>query len=103
MFLASRQRPWLATHAAIVLVVLAIAAVAHFGHHLLDPHCDSGPGPNSGPCASCSVIHGGALAENAAAVAPCAPVRHGELALPEVLAPVATVPADCAPRAPPLA
>jgi hypothetical protein len=92
----------LAQLAILAVTVLALGAAAHFEHHLIGPDCDSGHAPTSHPCASCSVLHGGTLAEvGVAAAAPIAS-RPGEHSPRGILAPVTPALASCAPRAPPL-
>lgn len=89
--------------ACFALALLAIGGAAHLRHHLEDPTCDAGPGPESHACASCTGLHGGALADAALAdlparivwqpVAPAAAPAHR----------ARDIACDAAPRAPPLA
>ena len=97
----SSNRIHLAWAATLAIALLALGAAAHFEHHLLAPDCESG-GPTSHPCASCSVLHGGTLAEVGVAAAPPAPSHTTDPSHREKLAPVGSAPACCAPRAPPL-
>jgi hypothetical protein len=89
-------------NAVLAIALLALGALGHFGHHLLDPTCVDGGTPFSHPCASCSVLHGAAIAEHHVAIEPSCPSRPSELRLPEKTAPRAAIPLRCAPRAPPL-
>ena len=90
-------------HAALLaMAVLALGAAAHFEHHLLGPDCESDSAPTSHPCASCSVLHGGTLAEVGVAAAPPAPTHSTEYSTPEAVVLHAAAPARCVPRAPPL-
>jgi hypothetical protein len=84
------------------MVLLALGTAAHFEHHLLGSDCDNGSTPRSHPCASCSVLHGGTLAETGIAAIPPAPSHPTEAPPPEIIAPIAMVRGLCAPRAPPL-
>lgn len=98
----SQARGGLARAAALAIVLLALGAAAHFEHHLLGPDCESGPTSSSHPCASCSVLHGGTLAESTVTgIAPTAS-RPTESHNPGTVAPAATIPGSCAPRGPPL-
>jgi hypothetical protein len=85
----------------LALLLFAAGSAAHFGHHLLDPDCDSRP--NHATCASCSALHGG-VTEATAADAP----TLGAPAAPLVLAaqaeePELALPRLTSPRAPPRA
>jgi hypothetical protein len=87
----------------VLLALLCAGAAAHFEHHLLEPLCGDGQGPQGHLCLSCSVLHGGAVVEDTAAVA----VPRANLEpLDATPAARAALPApDCltAPRAPPSA
>jgi hypothetical protein len=85
----------------LALLLFAAGSAAHFGHHLLDPDCDSRP--DHATCASCSALHGG-ITEATAADAPA----PGAPAVPHVLAaivaePDLALPRLTSPRAPPRA
>lgn len=64
--------PWWAA-AFLALAVFVLGAASHFHHHLVDPHCEQGPASESHPCVACSSLHGAAVAEGLATVAPAAP------------------------------
>jgi len=89
--------------ACFALAMLAIGGTAHLRHHLEEPDCDAGPGPESHACASCAGLHGGAIAEDALADLPARAFSQA-LVVPAAPAPRACDTAfDAAPRAPPLA
>jgi hypothetical protein len=89
--------------AMFALALLACGGAAHLQHHIDDPSCESGPAPESHACASCSNLHGGAVAEDApsagGALAAWMPLRICDATDPTLRA---THDAG-APRAPPLA
>jgi hypothetical protein len=108
MFVITRRRrigarTRLLLSACFALTMLAVGGAAHLRHHLDDPTCDSGPGPESHACASCSGLHGGAMAAEALAVTPSeavwSPVAPAAVCAPDVR----SAGTDAAPRAPPLA
>jgi hypothetical protein len=85
----------------LALLLLAAGSAAHFGHHLLDPDCDSRP--NHATCASCSALHGG-LTEATMTEAPALGVPEAPLVLAAVAAePQFALPRVTSPRAPPRA
>jgi hypothetical protein len=83
------------------LTLLVLGAVAHLGHHLLDPACADG-GSSAHPCV-CSVLHGAALAAADVEVGPSAPSPSIELCIAVHAAPTVSPWSACAARAPPLA
>lgn len=85
----------------ILLLLLAAGATAHFGHHLLDPDCDSDPRPTHATCLACSALHGG-VALGAAAEPPVlgAP-QHASASAPVDAAPALATPRLFSSRAPP--
>lgn len=83
--------------------MLAIGGAGHLRHHLEDPHCDSGLGPETHACASCVGMHGGAIAEAALTDLP-ARFCWSPLTPPAAPAPrVRDAAGAAAARAPPLA
>jgi hypothetical protein len=99
--LAARAR--LVFTACFALTMLAVGGAAHVRHHLEDPACDSGPAPESHACASCSNLHGGAMAAETPAVVPSPIVWSPGPVAAVVTPPIRAAVADPAPRAPPLA
>lgn len=97
----SRLRHRLSTHATLALVLLGLGTIVHFGHHLLDPACADGR-QGSTPCA-CAAMHGAAISAGETAVAPISTPLQREIVEPANLVVTTSVPARCAPRAPPLA
>jgi hypothetical protein len=85
----------------LALLLFAAGSAAHFGHHLLDPDCDSRP--DHATCASCSALHGG-VTETTAADAPTLSAPETPLVLAVLEAePLLALPRLTSPRAPPRA
>jgi len=63
----SRTR-WAAA-ALMALAVFVLGGLAHYQHHLLDPHCDPGKSGDTHAC-SCATFHAGAIAESNVANTP---------------------------------
>jgi hypothetical protein len=89
--------------ALLLLAVLGLTAAAHFGHHLLDPECESGEQGGGHPCVQCSALHAAAIAEQAVAPAPPAFFVATRLAHAADGAPSRPTRRPGAPRAPPAA
>uniref|UniRef100_A0A832MKF0 DUF2946 domain-containing protein n=1 Tax=Eiseniibacteriota bacterium TaxID=2212470 RepID=A0A832MKF0_UNCEI len=101
--MTERLRQLLRTLPALALIgVLGISALAHFGHHALDPECAPAAG-GTHPCVQCSALHAGAIVEDAAAPAPPAAAPLARAADPGSAAPRPAARRCGAPRAPPAA
>lgn len=90
--------------AGLVLVaVMLVGAVCHFGHHLIDPDCGASPSHASQPCATCAGLHGSATAIDSDI--PIGPVVIQVADVAQHDSPLATSRYDFAgtPRAPPIA
>lgn len=98
VFPGPRARHWTA---ALLVFVLVLGSVAHFGHHLLDPHCDDGARPGSHPCVTCVSMHGAALVSEAITAAPPRPHLAALVPAPVTAAPRAIARPCGGPRAPP--
>jgi hypothetical protein len=91
-------------HALLLLATLLLGYAAHGWHHLADPDCDSGRGPNGHACVACSALHGSVVLDDCA-VDP-APVHvEGQRAFtpPRHHALAADLRGTASPRAPPAA
>jgi hypothetical protein len=88
--------------AILALTLSALAALAHYEHHLADPSCDDGRTASSGPCATCSGLHGAALGEPEIQVAPSAAYAPAPGHPEDGRAPRPAFVVSHAPRAPPL-
>src|SRR5512134_2120080 len=53
-----------------LLVLMLAGGGFHVWHHVLDPHCESGPAGETHPCLSCVALHGATAAEIGVGVAP---------------------------------
>jgi hypothetical protein len=85
----------------LLIAVLVLGSLAHLGHHLADPGCDSGASPH--PCVACSSLHGAALAAEGVTAQPPARVAARPQPSPVPASPAAPVLAAGGPRAPPAA
>jgi hypothetical protein len=85
----------------LLLATLCLGAIAHYGHHWLDPDCDSN-GSASHPCA-CSGLHGAVEPEADLAALPAPPLSSSWTlqSIPDASPAAAHV--TTSPRAPPLA
>jgi len=87
--------------AATLLVVMCLGSVCHFWHHLSDPACAGGR--IGSPCATCSGLHGGAVATSPGTHFAPTPAAVAEITPPAVEIPIAPVLPTGAPRGPPTA
>jgi hypothetical protein len=90
----------LRTFGIVVVAILALASAGHFWHHLTDDGCESPRQPH--PCAQCSGLHAGVVAE---AIHAAAAPRLADLAavfVGEDLDRVEQPRVTGSPRAPPL-
>jgi hypothetical protein len=65
-----RERRGLRQVGVVVLVALALGAAGHFWHHLSDRACERPDQGRPHPCAQCSALHGGVLAEESQRAVP---------------------------------
>jgi hypothetical protein len=91
----------LLTTACLALAMLLLGGAAHLQHHLEDAGCDRGPAPESHACASCSGLHGGALAAVAPTVLASQVFCAGAPPLKVTAPGIEGFVADAPPRAPP--
>ena len=97
-----RSRTSWAAAALMALAVFVLGALAHYQHHLLDPHCDPGKSGDTHAC-SCATFHAGAIAESNVASTPrVLPQSLGHL-LSETPAPELAERGVCPTRGPPSA
>ena len=97
-----RSRTSWAAAALMALAVFVLGALAHYQHHLLDPHCDPGKAGDTHAC-SCATFHAGAIAESNVAGTPrVLPQSLGQL-LSETPAPEVAERGVCPTRGPPSA
>ena len=88
---------------AALLAAVTLGSACHFWHHLADPSCEAVGKHGSQPCATCSALHGAAIATKPVSPAPPIRITVAFLPLSPAEGPARPVLPEGAPRAPPAA
>ena len=89
--------------AAALLAAVTLGSACHFWHHLTDPGCGAVGKHGAQPCATCSALHGAAVAAKPQIPAPPFHFTVAPLPPPPAQSPARLVVLGGAPRAPPTA